>query len=313
MRPAAPDYTQEKYWIALPDKSDMADLVPGRAKLSDGQQQATVDVFFIYPTIYLKKQYEEHPWYADVNDEKLNERIANSTIKYQATVFNGVARVYSPLYRQAHIGVYYGDEALKQKALEIAYEDVKEAFRFYLENWNQGRPIIIGSHSQGTNHAITLLKDFFEEDSELRAKLVAAYIVGMPVERDSFEEIPPCQSNDDIGCWLTWNTYAQGFYPSRHDYWYGNAVNINPLSWSLDDAYVSHEMNEGGILKNFKKVRPGLSDAQNHEGMLWINKPRFFGNFLLNWDRYHVVDYNLFYLNIRKNVADRVAAYLNQD
>lgn len=314
LRPSPPNYAQSHYWIALPTVNDMADVVPGKGALKDGQDGAGVDVFFIYPTIYAKKQYAAHPWFADVNDEKLNENIATSTIKYQATVFNGSGRVYAPLYRQAHLSIYYqGNEGLKEKALEIAYEDVRAAFSYYLENWNRGRPIIIGSHSQGTNHAITLLKEFFEDDPGLKEKLVAAYIIGMPVDKNTFEEIPPCRKQDDIGCWLTWNTYARDYYPPRHDFWYGNALNMNPLSWSLDTVYVSAQQNKGGILKNFGKVRPGLADAQNHAGMLWINKPRFFGNFLINWKRYHIVDYNLFYLDIRENVADRVFAYFNQD
>lgn len=313
LRPSAPNYSQEKYWIALPDIQDMADVVPGKGVLRDGQQDAKVDVFFIYPTIYVKKQDKDHPWFADVKDEKLNDRIAHSTIKYQASVFNGSGRIYSPLYRQAHLGIYYGTEELKEKALEIAYEDVRTAFIHYLENWNEERPIIIASHSQGTNHAIALLKEFFERDERLLEQLVAAYIVGMPIDKNTFENIPPCSKENDTGCWLTWNTYATGYYPPRHAYWYGNAINMNPLSWSLDTGYVTATKNKGGILKNFKKLRPGLSDAQNQAGMLWINKPKFFGNFLLNWDRYHIVDYNLFYLNIRENVATRLAEYLRQD
>ena len=310
--PSPPNYESLAYWIAHPSKEDMADLVPGKGELTDVQQSAEVDVFFIYPTIYAKKQYKDHPWFADVNDRKLNESIAKSTIKYQASVFNGAGRIYSPLYRQAHIGIYYNMPLkLKVDALAQAYEDVKKAFQYYLENWNEGRPIIIASHSQGTDHAVKLLRDFFEYDKALKEKLVAAYIVGMPIAENTFNELSPCGSEEETGCWLTWNTYKKGYYPPSHDFWYGNALNVNPLSWSLDSAYVSREKNRGGILKNFKKIRPGLSDAQSADGMLWINKPKFFGNFLINWDRYHVVDYNLFYLNIRENAAARVEAYLN--
>lgn len=308
--PPAPDYTQMKYWIAHPEQEDMADLVPGKGEVAEYQETAEVDIFFIYPTIYSKKQEKEHPWFADVNDEKLNKEIATSTIKYQASVFNGSGKIYAPLYRQAHIGVYYIDNlALKVDALEYAYKDVKKAFEYYLENWNNDRPIIIASHSQGTNHAVKLLRDFFE-NKPLMDKLVAAYIVGMPLDKGTFSNIPICDEPDKIGCWLTWNTYAREYYPPGHDYLYVYALNVNPLSWKTDTTYVSWGSNRGGILKNFKKIRPGLSDAQNMDGMLWINKPKFFGNFLINWKRYHVVDYNLFYMNIRENIADRVEAYL---
>ncbi len=308
--PSAPVYSDLKYWIAHPDVEDYADVVPGKGELAEYQESADVDVFFIYPTIYSKKQYKEHPWFADVNDEKLNKEIGTSTIKYQASVFNGSAKVYSPLYRQAHIGIYYADNLpLKVEALEYAYEDVKRGFEYYLENWNNGRPIIIASHSQGTNHATKLLREFFE-NRPLMDQLVAAYIVGMPMDKGTFSYIPVCDDPKDTGCWLTWNTYAKGYYPPNHDFWYANALNVNPLSWTTDTTYVSWGTNRGGVLKNFKKIRPGLSDAQNMDGMLWINKPQFFGNFLINWKRYHVVDYNLFYLNIRENVAERVEQYL---
>ena len=311
-RPSAPVYSELTYWVAHPELADMADQVPGKRASVNRQENHEVDVFFIYPTIYTKKQEASHPWFADVQDEKLNERIANSTIKFQASVFNGSGKVYAPLYRQAHIAIYYADMDLRKKALAIAYEDVRKAFQHYLDTYNNGRPIIIASHSQGTDHAVTLLKEFFEGDEAMRKKLVTAYIVGMPLKKGLFQEISPCTSPDQTGCWLTWNTYKKGYYPPFHDYWYGEAFNINPLSWEDNTDFVAHVKNKGGLLKNFKKIRPGLTDAQTVDGMLWINKPRFFGNFLLNWDRYHVADYNLFYTNIKENVALRVKTYLEE-
>lgn len=310
--PAAPDYSQLKYWVAHPDLEDMADLVPGSEKTINQQVNHPVDVFFIYPTIYTKRQKESNPWFADVNDKKLNESIANSTIKYQASVFNQSGKVYSPLYRQAHVAIYHADMAIRKQALAESYKDVGAAFQYYLNNYNQDRPIIIASHSQGTDHAVTLLKEFFEGDEAMQEKLVAAYIVGMPIDRETFKEISPCTTPNQTGCWLTWNTYRKGYYPPFHDYWYGNAFNINPLSWEDNSDYVGSERNKGGILKNFKKLRPGLSDAQTVDGMLWINKPKFFGNFLVNWDRYHVADYNLFYTNIQENVKLRIETYLGE-
>ena len=308
----APDYSQMNYWVAHPEVKDMADLIPGKGELMEYQSTADVDVFFIYPTIYTKKQHKDHPWFADVNDEKLNDNIAKSTIKYQATVFNASGKVYAPLYRQAHIGVYYANDlSLKVDALEFAYRDVKKAFEYYLENWNNGRPIIIASHSQGTNHAVSLLRDFFES-KPLMKQLVAAYIVGMPVDKGTFSYIPTCDDPTDTGCWLTWNTYAKNYYPPDHDIWYEYAFSVNPLSWKSDTTRISFGENKGGILRNYKKIRPGLSDAQSINGMVWINKLQFFWGFLFKWDRYHIADYNLFYMNIRENVAERVDAYLKK-
>lgn len=307
--PKAPDYTQLKYWIAHPEVEDTADDTPGKGQLRNDQSKAEADVFFIYPTIYTGEQKPSSPWYADVNDAELNEQIANSTIKYQATVFNGSAKIYSPLYRQAHIAVFRSDSSLLVSALDLAYLDVKKAFEYYLENWNNDRPIIIAAHSQGTLHAARLLQDYFD-GTDLMKKLVAAYIVGMPIQKDHFEKLPICENADQTTCWMTWNTYLADYYPPYHTTWYSNAASVNPLSWSTNEVQVSHNENTGGILKNYKKIISGLSDAQNHEGMLWIHKPQFFGNILLNWKRFHNVDYNLFYSNIRENVAKRVENHL---
>lgn len=305
--PEAPDYSNLEMWAAHPDQQDAADLLPGQTgHLSDRQAEATVDVFFVHPTIYTGKQNPENPWNADLRDEKLNKRVDESTIKNQASVFNGAAKVYAPRYRQAHYNVFLTENLLlKQQALDNAYEDVRDAFEYYLQHWNQGRNFIIASHSQGTLHAARLMKDFIE-DQPLQQQLVAAYLIGMPLQWDLFDAIAPCNNADDTGCWITWNTYAKDYYPPRFRTAYNNALSVNPLNWQVDETYAPASKNMGGVLRNFGKIHPELNDAQNHQGLLWISKPKFFGNFLFNWKRYHVADYNLFFMNIRTNVAQRV-------
>ena len=64
----------------------------------------------------------------------------------------------------------------KIQAFELAYQDVKKAFEYYLEHYNNGRPIIIASHSKGSTHTIRLLKEFFD-GKQLKEKLVMAYLI----------------------------------------------------------------------------------------------------------------------------------------
>jgi hypothetical protein len=78
----------------------------------------------------------------------------------------------------------------------------------------------------------------------------------------------------------------------------------------LSDDFASSKLNKGGILKNFNKVIPGLVHAQIHGNLLWVNKPKFFGNIFLAIKNYHIADYNLFYVNIRDNVTARIKTYL---
>lgn len=130
------------------------------------------------------------------------------------------------------------------------------------------------------------------------------------MRRGTFNEIPICQKADDTGCWISWNTFARGYYPASHAYEYDDALSINPLSWSDDTTYVDYSENAGAVLKNYKKIRAEVADAQNHEGMLWTNKLRFPGSIFFRWKRYHIADYNLYYMNIRQNVQERVQTYL---
>ncbi|MGB3074488.1 MAG: DUF3089 domain-containing protein, partial [Chitinophagales bacterium] len=209
----------------------------------------------------------------------------------------------------AHITAFYTAKGNDGKeALAIAYDDVKAAFEYYLEHYNNNRPIIIASHSQGTSHAYHLLKDFFMNDT-LKNRLVAAYIIGMPVNPDSLKFLPPCNAPDQTGCYCTWNTFARDYYPAYYDNGLVHAICTNPLSWTTDSIYTAASLNEGGILRNFEKVHPNICDAQVHAGMLWINKPDFPGSKILNFKIYHLVDYNLFYSNIRTNVQQRIDTY----
>jgi hypothetical protein len=58
---------------------------------------------FFYSSYYLyAKTSRPSDWNADVNDADMNQKVDESTILNQASVFNGSCRVYAPRYRQAH-------------------------------------------------------------------------------------------------------------------------------------------------------------------------------------------------------------------
>ena len=190
--PKAPDYTKREHWAALPDKKDAADSIPLRSDLLNRQDVAAADVFFVYPTIFTEKPSGPSKWNVDLNDEKLIREIQEGTILNQASIFNGSCRVYSPHYRQAHLSSFYTTQREDaSKALNLAYEDVKKAFQYYLDHYNNGRPIVIASHSQGSYHAMRLLQDFFDGKA-LQKQLVVAYLVGRAIPVDTFLNIKPC-------------------------------------------------------------------------------------------------------------------------
>ena len=309
--PAAPDYGSLDFWAAHPDKKDAADSIPLKSGLRNVQADAGVDVFFIYPTIFTAKPTGSYDWNADVRDPELNKSIQLSTILNQASIFNGAGKVYSPYYRQAHYHAFMtADRETAKKAFEVAYTDVRNAFIYYLEHFNAGRPIIIASHSQGSLHAETLLKEFFD-GKPLQQKLVGAYLVGRAVPKNAFTSIAPSSRPDQVGAWSSWCTFSAGYFPKTYDTWYKGALTVNPLTWNTTSEYASKEKNSGGVAFKFT-FAPQLADAQAQDGILWINKPYVTGRFWVRTKNWHRADMNLFWMNIRENAALRSEAYFKQ-
>ena len=313
--PAAPDYSDDANWAALPWVEDQADAIAKGSDLEDRQTTAKVDVFFIYPTIFRGKTKDKFPWNASVTDTKLNKKIEQSTIRQQASIFNAAGRVFSPRYRQAHLATYYSQNlASKEAAFNTAYADVKRAFEYYLANHNDGRPIIIAGHSQGTTHGKRLLREFFD-GKPLADQLVAAYIVGIAVPQDYFTSIEVCNDATQTGCYVSWRTWRRPAAPWNHgvNVFHENdeppyPTVVNPLLWTTSEDYAPDSLNQGGTLLNFK-VKKSRCDAQIHKGILWIDDYKFPLNIIANIKNWHIADLNLFYENVRENAMRRSQAF----
>lgn len=311
--PTSPDYSQSKHWAALPTKKDSADVLPSNQDtLKDRQTIAKADVFFLYPTIYIGTKKYQNQWNSAVNNTEFNQQVDASTIRNQATTFNAAGRIYAPRYRQAHLYAYWSeDTASSRKAFDLAYQDIKTAFQYYLENYNDGRPIIIASHSQGTNHAERLLAEMFD-GKQLQKQLIAAYLVGMPIDFDAFQNIYPCRSATELGCFCSWQTFSKDFYPDNYMKETYRAVATNPINWTIDGTPAIATENKGGVGLDFNLL-PNPTNAQSHRGMIWIDKPDVdvppVFLFMKNW---HIADYNLFWLSVRENAALRATLFFEK-
>ncbi len=303
------EYTSLTNWAAHPKKEDEADKIPGESTKAN-QVDPQADVFFIHPTTFTKVD-EKQSWNASLADFKLNKQTDETTIRYQASIFNAAGKIYAPRYRQAQIRAYYSNDKLNtEKAFALAYSDVEAAFLHYINHWNDGRPFIIASHSQGTTHAIPLIKNQIE-GTALEQKLIAAYIVGMPVRKDEFDHLQPCDHAEQTSCFVSWRTFRYDHTPTP---FVGNQIiSTNPLTWKLDGAYADKSLNKGTILRKFNKIYDQRVDAQAVNGMLWAHRPKFPFSFLLKTNNYHIADYNFYYMNVKENAVDRVNAYLERN
>jgi hypothetical protein len=309
--PRPPDYSDPAVWAALPFRKDSADVVPDSI-FRDRQEEARVDVFFLYPTTYTGRR-GDRGWNGDVFDANLNVRTDRTAIRHQASVFNGSCKVYAPRYRQAHLQCFLTRRHKEDgtRALALAYQDVRTAFQYYLEHYNNGRPLIIAAHSQGSLHASHLIREFYEDQHQM-PPLIAAYLVGMPVEKDFFGGLSPCSAPDEIRCFCSWRTVHRKYRPNRL-YPVGDKYTVtNPMRWDSRQEVAPKSSHLGAVFRKFYKgIYPGLVEAWVENGLLRVTRPKIPGVPILPTRNYHVADYNLFYANIRQNVADRIAAYFS--
>ncbi|MEM7179588.1 MAG: DUF3089 domain-containing protein [Spirochaetota bacterium] len=303
--PPAPDYANETTWAALPWRQDLADKVPV-ASLKDGQKFAKVDVFFIHPTTFFRRD-----WNAPLDHEKTNTRTDKYTIQMQASAYNCCGRIFAPRYRQATLFAFLDKKESGKKALQFAYVDIKKAFQHYLAKWNEGRGIVIASHSQGSFHAIRLLQDFFDTPEKAK-QLVVAYTVGMAISEASYKHLKACKSADETGCIVSYRTIGEGFAPKRLLLDPpGKGICTNPLSWKTGSEWANMKLHLGGVTRKFKQIDKQLTSARCREdGYLEIKKPNSEGYKAHRGGDYHTQDYSLFYMNLRENVHLRVESFL---
>ena len=92
----------------------------------------------------------------------------------QASAFNESCNIYAPEYRQATYYSFFDKENNGQKALDLAYKDVENAFDYFIEKFNQNKPFIIAGHSQGSLLAHKLINKRINNTS-LQNNFICAY------------------------------------------------------------------------------------------------------------------------------------------
>ena len=97
----------------------------------------------------------------------------------------------------------------------------------------------------------------------------------------------------------------------------GNSLCVNPVSWTTDNEWTPKEVHKGAIGKDFdklisKKIRVEIAPGIN---ILWVEIPEEIEKksaLASRLGNFHIVDYNLFWLDIRENVKQRIDAYMHK-
>ena len=312
----SPDYSQKFCWYQIPNITK------------------DVDTFYILATEYLGFE-EGASNYATIDNP---EMVENAPIQYamNASAFEDSTNVFLPFYRQASLK-YAGEIWKKNGDIDavisgIPYEDITAALDYYFENYNNGRPFILASHSQGSAIAKLVLKKYFKEHPDYYKKMVAAYVIGYAVTQDDLKENSHWKfatGENDAGVIISWNTEGKRNIEKNVTtcVLFPNAISINPLNWKLDETYAPASENLGSLVPNEKAQKFEIgdvgADAQviPSRGVILTNAQiepmpadlaavasEFFGS-----DGRHESDYTFYYNNIKANVAKRIATYKQAD
>ena len=220
--PAGPaDYADEANWLCLPGRTDACaspdtvELRPdgyGAPVVTRAAANPPADCFYLYPTV------SRDPGFNSDLSPGMEERMA---VAIQFARYASVCRPFVPIYRSGTVAAVRSvlDGLNPEPIFNRAYGDVEAAFRHYMRHHNNGRPVVIIAHSQGSVYAIELLKREFE-GRPLERQLVSAIIPGWKVEvpqgqvtGGTFRSLPLCTRPGQTGCVVSYVSYRQGHEP----------------------------------------------------------------------------------------------------
>ena len=258
------------------------------------------------------------------NMDLLNARDRASfvgALNMELGIYRDECRVFAPFYRQATLAMYDAGGEILDSAIDAAYADVAAAFEAFLEA-SPDRPLVLAGFSQGSEHVIRLVRDYFGDDG-LRERLVAAYAIGWRLTAGECAATPwllAARGPDDTGVVVAFNSEDPAVGDSLIVPAGTSTLAINPLSWETSSDLAPAELNLGACFTDYAgavvEEIPAFCGAylDPDRGTLKVTgvDPADYPPALPIFDEgvYHVYDYQFFYRNLQENVAERVGAYL---
>jgi hypothetical protein len=328
---AANAYQDPKMWISRPGMGtkDPARWQPamqgdrGLLPTPADPKPKPFAVFFVHPTSYMNRA----SWNAPLDDAEANDR-ARLFVRGLASPFNQANEIWAPRYRQATVGAFLTDATEAQQALDAAYEDVAQAFAFFLDSVGDDVPVVLAGHSQGSLHLLRLLRERVA-GQPVEQRVAGVYAIGWPIslEHDLQQlPFPACAAAEQSACIMSWSTYAEPADPSALFEAYAKSVGFDGKLRGQSNILCTNPLTGGiggqaGIESNLGTLVPeadldggeivsGAVPARCDErGLLLIGDPPEMGSYVLPGNNYHVYDIPLFWRNLQEDVARRVEAW----
>lgn len=226
--PAKNHYADGKTWLCRPGRSGPSDacdvdlaatVIAANGSLSReswaADPKAPIDCFYVYPTVSTDTTTT-----SDMNADPAERNV----VRTQLARFASKCRLYAPLYRQVTLVGLQRTLAGGPRAsmgAGVGYDDVVDAWKYYLEHDNRGRGVVLIGHSQGAS-VLTQLIGQEIDGKPVQSQLVSALLLGttVSIQRDrdvggSFQHIPLCRAATQTGCVVTYASYRSTVPPLR--------------------------------------------------------------------------------------------------
>ena len=315
---------------SLADNTDPFDTEGSeRAEIIDASEIPDFAVFFVHPTSYIPLALtEDAQWNAALGDQEAEAR-AKLFLRGMASAFNRADEIWAPKYRQAVAGAFLTDKPEAQQAIDAAYADVRNAFRYFVDNLDDDKPIVLAGHSQGSLHVLRLIREEIA-GTELEPRIAAAYPIGWPISvEDDLPALPfpACAAANQPACLTTWSSFANDPDTSMIMDRYrstesmtggprgeGPILCVNPQTGAVGGE-APMEANLGTLVPNTdmssaELVAGAVPARCDEQGLLIIGNPPQLGQGVLPGNNYHVYDIPLFWANLQEDVVRRVSAWV---
>ena len=218
---AKPDYSNGALWLCRPDLADNkckinldATIIKADGKTSVEKYKAAsnpaIDCFFVYPTVSM-----DPGWQSDFIADKMEI----DDVKLQFARFGAACRQFAPIYRQTTLTalrVASGGPAPagERPAAGVGgYNDVLDAWNWYMANENKGRGVVLIGHSQGAGLIARLIAAEIEgkpAESQFISGIILGAAVMVPPNADTggtYKNIPLCRAEDQTGCVISYASF----------------------------------------------------------------------------------------------------------
>lgn len=254
-----PDYSEASNWLCRADDSDLGacdvDLTTtvvhsnGRLIREDfvKADNPPIDCFYVYPTVSLD---------TTPNSDLVAGPEEYNVITQQFARFASRCRTFAPMYRQFTLTALRGGAAGADR--QMGYRDVLAAWNYYLDNYNEGRGVVLVGHSQGSGVLTSLIAREID-GKPIQEQIISAMLLGTTVQvpenkvvGGTFQHMPLCTSAYENQCIIVYATFRDSVPPSEAGIFGRNgsdtvAACVNPalLATGNTDAHAYLNAGEG--------------------------------------------------------------------